>query len=68
MSYAHTKRRKNIKRFKKWYPNAWRTALKHDADEIMKKNDGPIIGSLEKIIGIDYAYGKVKTVYGELNQ
>lgn len=50
MSYAHTKRRKNIARLKKQSPLKWREELQKIADAVRRKNDGPLIGSLADIM------------------
>lgn len=50
MSYAHTKRRKNIAKWKKNNPNNWLQSLIVKADEVTRKNDGPLLGTLEDIM------------------
>lgn len=61
MSYAHTKRRKNIAKFKRQNERCfkktgmrplytWQQCLQNIADGVRKKNDGPLIGSLADIM------------------
>jgi len=50
MSYSHTKRRKTIKRLKKEFGSKFYTHLQEIADNICKKQDGPLLGNLEEIL------------------
>lgn len=53
MSYAHTKRRKNIARFKREElknGRSWQVQLMEIADRVSKNNDGPLMGSIQDIL------------------
>lgn len=50
MSYAHTKRRKNIAKWKKQFPKDWRNKLANEGERIRKINDGPLLGSLTDLM------------------
>lgn len=52
MSYAHTKRRKLIASLKRKHGLKWRNHFTAHCDIKRREIDGPLLGSLEDLIGI----------------
>jgi len=52
MSYAHTQRRKVIKKFKKKSERSWYKLFRASVDEIKREMEGPPIGTLEDILNL----------------
>jgi len=52
MSYAHTQRRKVIKKFKKKSERSWYKLFREYVDKIKREMEGPPIGTLEDILNL----------------
>ena len=52
MSYSYNKRKKNIKKLKKKFGIKWKTEYQKITDEVMTRNSGPLLGTLEDLIGL----------------
>lgn len=52
MSYSYNKRRKNIRKLKNKFGNQWKIEYQKITDKVIKQNDGPLIGSIEDLIGM----------------
>lgn len=50
MSYAHTKRRKTIKRLKKQWPQRWPFKFQSHCEDVRRQLLGPCTGTLEDIM------------------